>query len=252
MIGTVVTNGLMGLVYCITLLYSTGSLESLLATPTGFPFMDIYLRATNSQAGTTVLSLTVPIIAAAASVAGLTSTSRTLWAFARDKATPFHKQLSKVDKRLKVPANAVFVTTALQAAMGFIYLGSPTAFNATLSMAIIGMYISYLLPIVYMLVYGRRPATKKAYRYFKLPDWLGVSMNVVSIAWIILVIIFSTFPTTMPVTPQTMNYSTVVLAGWLLFGASYYWLFGRAKFDVPMSDLSIISAVGVSRGQIRG
>ncbi|KAH6974398.1 amino acid permease [Ilyonectria sp. MPI-CAGE-AT-0026] len=252
MIGTVVTNGLMGLVYCITLLYSTGSLESLLATPTGFPFMDIYLQATNSQAGTTVLSLTVPIIAAAASVAGLTSTSRTLWAFARDKATPFHKQLSKVDKRLKVPANAVFVTTALQAAMGFIYLGSPTAFNATLSMAIIGMYISYLLPIVYMLVYGRRPATKKAYRYFKLPDWLGVSMNVVSIAWIILVIIFSTFPTTIPVTPQTMNYSTVVLAGWLLFGASYYWLFGRAKFDVPMSDLSIIPAVGVSRGQIRG
>lgn len=59
MVGSVVANGLMGLVYVVVLLFSTGSLETLLATPTGFPFMQIYLDATKSRAGATVISLTL-------------------------------------------------------------------------------------------------------------------------------------------------------------------------------------------------
>lgn len=243
MMGTVLVNGIMGLVYCIVILYSTGSLESLLATPTGFSFMQIYLTATKSRAGGTILSVMIPIIAAAASAAGLASTSRTLWAFARDKATPVDRYLSKVDKRLQIPANAVFATAAIQAALGLIYLGSATAFNALLSMAVIGMYLSYLLPILYMIGYGRRPDMNKVDRYFRLPNSLGMVVNLVSCAWIVLVIIFSTFPPVIPVTAQTMNYSSVVFTGWLLFGAVYYWLYGRHKFEVPMSDVLIISAV---------
>ncbi|UPL00132.1 hypothetical protein LCI18_011066 [Fusarium solani-melongenae] len=243
MMGTVLVNGIMGLVYCIVILYSTGSLESLLVTPTGFPFMQIYLTATKSRVGGTILSVMIPVIAAAASAAGLTSTSRTLWAFARDKATPFDRYLSKVDKRLQIPVNAVFATAAIQAALGLIYLGSVTAFNALLSMAVIGMYLSYLLPILYMIGYGRRPGMNKVHRYFRLPNSLGMVVNLVSCTWIVLVIIFSTFPPVLPVTAQTMNYSSVVFTGWILFGAVYYWLYGRHKFEVPMSDVLIISAV---------
>ncbi|CAG9982344.1 unnamed protein product [Clonostachys byssicola] len=244
MMYSVLLNGITGLAYCIVLLFATTSLDSLLQTPTQFPFMEVYLQATQSRAGATVLSAIIPIIAAAASMAGLTSSSRTLWAFARDKATPFHEKLSRVDGKLHIPKNAVLTCVAFQWALGFIYLGSTTAFNAIISMAIIGMYLSYLIPIVYMLLYGRRQSISQISRYMKLPNWLGICLNVASIVWMIVAIIFSTFPILMPVTSTNMNYSIVVMIGWLFFGVVYYLFWGRKKFEAPMSDTSVILTTG--------
>jgi choline transport protein len=234
MVGSIVVNGLMGLAYCIMLLYSTSSLEDLLTTPTGFPFMQIYLSATSSRAGATVMSLMLILIATAATVACVTSTSRTLWAFARDEATPLHKYLSKVDPKNQIPTNAVVVITVLQMILGFIYIGNTQAFNAILAMAIIGLYLSYMLPIICMLFSGRRNLQNQDYGPFKLGRPLGIALNVLSIAWMTIVIIFSTFPTVMPVFPENMNYSIVVMSGWILFGVAYYYFGGgRSKFVVP-------------------
>ncbi|RNJ60334.1 hypothetical protein D7B24_008716 [Verticillium nonalfalfae] len=243
MVGSVVVNGLMGLVYVIVLLFSTGPLESLITSRTGFPFMQIYLDVTESRAGATIMSLMLILIAIAATVAGVTSTSRTLWAFARDKATPFDHYLSFVNKTQHVPARAVVVVTILQMLLGLIYIGNTTAFNAVLSMAIIGMYLSYALPIGYMLFRGRKVLYANDYGKFKLGKALGPAMNVVSLIWMAVVVVFSTFPTMMPVTAQTMNYSTVVLAGWVLFGVVYYFAYGRDKYLVPVINVSVITGM---------
>ncbi|KAK6221794.1 amino acid permease [Colletotrichum tabaci] len=243
MVGSVVANGLMGLTYCTVLLFSTGSLESLLTTPTGFPFMQIYLDATRSRAGATVLSLLLIVVAIAATVGGITSASRTLWAFARDKAVPFDASFSYVNKRQQVPLTAIVFVTASQMLLGFLYLGNSTAFNAVLSMAIIGIYISYSIPIAYMLLSGRKKLTWKDYGPFKLGSFLGPLFNVISLVWMTVVIIFSTFPSSQPVTAQNMNYSTFVMAGWLLFGMLYYFLRGKAKFEVPVVVSDIVEGV---------
>ncbi|KAM0273129.1 hypothetical protein ACHAQH_008478 [Verticillium albo-atrum] len=243
MVGSVVINGLMGLVYVIVLLFSTGPLESLLTSRTGFPFMQIYLDVTQSRAGATVMSLLLTLIAIAATVAGVTSTSRTLWAFARDKATPFDHYLSFVNKKHQIPARAVVVITILQMLLGLIYLGNTTAFNAVLSMAIIGMYLSYALPIGYMLFRGRKVLYANDYGKFKLGKVIGPAMNIVSLIWMAVVVVFSTFPTMMPVTAQTMNYSIVVLSGWVLFGVVYYFAFGRKKYQVPVISVSVITGM---------
>ncbi|RYP49804.1 hypothetical protein DL769_011039 [Monosporascus sp. CRB-8-3] len=157
MVGSVLINGLMGLAYAIVLLYSAGSLESLLETPTGFPFMQIYLDATQSRAGTTVMSVMLVVVATAATVAGVASSSRTLWAFARDRATPFDSYLSAI-------------------LLGLIYLGNTTAFNAVLSMAIIGNYLSYGSPIACMLLYGRSTLQRSDYGPFRMPPALVVPL----------------------------------------------------------------------------
>jgi amino acid transporter len=232
MVGSVSVNGLMGLIYAIVLLFSTGPLESLLQTPTGFPFMQIFLDVTKSRAGATVMSVVIISIAIAASVAGVTSTSRTLWAFARDRSTPFDRHLSKVNKSLQIPVHAVVLVTVLQMLLGFIYLGNTTAFNAILSMAIIGMYSSYALPIIQMLWARGRIIGSNDYGPFKLGPILGPVANVISLIWITVVIIFSVFPSSMPVIPQSMNYSIVVMTGWALFGIVYYIFYGRFKFEV--------------------
>ena len=63
MVGSVTVNGVLGLAYCIVLLFSTGPLDELLATPTGYPFMQVFYNATQSTAGATILSLVIIIIA---------------------------------------------------------------------------------------------------------------------------------------------------------------------------------------------
>ncbi|KAH8670667.1 amino acid permease [Ilyonectria robusta] len=246
MIGSVVANGFMGLVYGIMLLFSTSSLAALLETKTGFPFMQIYYDVTKSKAGASVMSLVISATATAATVAGVTSTSRTLWAFARDRATPYDQYLSKVNKSTQIPVRSVVLVTVLQMLLGFIYIGNTTAFNAILSMSIIGMYASYMIPIIYMLIFGRKVLSPSEYGPFKLGSALGPILNVISLVWIVVVIIFSTFPSAMPVTPQNMNYSVVVIAGWLFFGIIYYVGFAKKKFEVPVVSCNVVTGIPVA------
>ncbi|KAK1961087.1 amino acid permease [Colletotrichum sublineola] len=246
MVGSVVGNGLMGLIYGTVLLFSTGPLEALLSTPTGFPFMQIFVDVTKSRAGATVMSIMLIFTAIAATVAGITSTSRTLWAFARDRATPYDRYLSRVNKRQRIPVHSVVLVTVLQMLLGFIYLGNTTAFNAILSMAIIGMYASYILPITYMLACGRKNLSPSDYGPFKLGPVLGPVLNIISLIWMTIVIVFSTFPSAMPVTPQNMNYSSVVMMGWLFFGVAYYLSFGKKKFEVPVVGSNVVNGVPAS------
>ncbi|KAG8413410.1 hypothetical protein J3458_022482 [Metarhizium acridum] len=242
MVGSVFVNGVMGLAYVIVLLYSAGSTD-LANAPLGFPFMQIYLDATNSRVGTTIMSIMVILIAVAATIAGIMSTSRTLWAFARDRATPYHEGLSHISARLQIPLNAVIAVVALQFVLGFIYLGNDTAFSAILSMAIIGLYLSYLLPVLYMLFHGRWNLQPHQYGTFRLGFVPGIMLNLLGAMWMITVIIFSLFPTTMPVTAKNMNYSIVVFGGWMVFGLLYYAFRARHKFQVPLVDSDVISGM---------
>lgn len=239
MIGSVTVNGVLGLAYCIMLLFCTGPLDVLLSTPTGFPYIQIFYDATQSKVGTVLVSLTITIIAIVACAAGITSTSRTFWAFARDKAVPFDKYFSHVNHSSQVPVRSVVIVTVLQMLLGFIYLGNTTAFNAILSMAVLGLYASYLVPIIYFMVYGRPTFAAHEFGAFRMPKTLGLVLNILSCAWLILAMIFSTFPTFMPVTPQNMNYSIVVMSGWVFLGGVYYFVRGKNKFEVPVVDREV-------------
>ncbi|KAF4769700.1 hypothetical protein HAV15_012029 [Penicillium sp. str.  len=243
MIGSVMINGVIGLVYAIVLLFSSGDLQSLLESKTGFPFMQLFFNVTGSPAGASVLALCITLIAMAANAACVTSTSRTAWAFARDGGLPASQLFAKVSPTLKVPVYMVLVVGFLQMLLGFIYLGSSTAFNAVLSMAILGMYASYISPIMFMLIYGRRESAP-IFRglgsgSFNLgPRW-GPVVNIAAILWLIIGMVFSTFPTVEPVTPENMNYCIVVTMGWMLVGGVYYYLLGGKKqFTGPVVELA--------------
>ena len=232
MVGSVLANGVLGFIYCLVILFGLGDLGSLLETTTGFPFMQLFLNATGSPAGATVMSLVPTLIAVAANTAGLTSTSRTFWAFARDNAIPASEFFAHVDTRLRIPVRMVVLVSFLQLLLGFVYLGSTTAFNAVISMAIIGMYLSYALPIAYMLFCGRGLGGPQP-GPFKMGHVMGMLTNSVALIWLIAAMFFSTWPNFYPVTAQNMNYSIVVLAGWVAIGAVYYVVHGRHVYEGP-------------------
>jgi choline transport protein len=235
MVGSVVANGVLGFIYCLVLLFGLGDLASLLETTTGFPFMQLFLNVTNSRAGAIVMSLVPTVIAVLATAAGLASTSRTFWAFARDDAVPAPKFWSHVDKRLKIPVRMILLVFLLQLLLGLLYLGSTTAFNAVLSMAVIGMYLSYALPIVYMFFCGRGSHRVQA-APFRMSHGVGAAVNVVALVWLVLAMFFSVWPNFYPVTPETMNYSIVVLVGWIVVGGFYYGIWGRKIYDGPVLE----------------
>ena len=81
----------------------------------------------------------------------LTSCSRMMFAFSRDGAVPGGNMWKKVNKH-RVPLNAVLVSALIGVIITLPALyksptGAPTAFYAVVSVAVIGLYLAFLIPI---------------------------------------------------------------------------------------------------------
>jgi choline transport protein len=70
--------------------------------------------------------------------------------------------------------------TVVQMFLGLIYLGNTTAFNAIMSMSILAVYASYLVPIIYFMIYGQQKLAKHQLGLFKKPKTLGLLLNMLS------------------------------------------------------------------------
>ena len=85
----------------------------------------------------------------------LTSASRMTFAFSRDGAIPGSRMLSKVNPTTRIPANAVIFVAVVGALITLPALiqvdinGAPVpvAFYAVVSVAVIGLYLAFLIPI---------------------------------------------------------------------------------------------------------
>ncbi|KAM3414001.1 hypothetical protein BST61_g10665 [Cercospora zeina] len=233
--GSIIINGIMGLIYCIILIFCLGDLSQLLGSPTGFPLVQLYYNVTANHTGAIFLTLCHAFIAVAANSSGLTSTSRTSWAFARDRAFPFSPYFAHLDTRSGLAVRKCVLLTVLQFLIGLVYIGNTTAFNAVLSMAVLGMYLSYVLSIAFMLVYGRRTGSAAAHPigYFSLGRW-GPTVNIIALLWGSVAMLFSMFPSVQPVNAQNMNCASLVLGRWTLLGGIYYFLFQRQTFQGPI------------------
>jgi choline transport protein len=103
MMWTWLGNGLLGWVMAITFCYCVGDTMSVLTTPLGTPFIQVFVNTTGSVGGATALTVLMLVIAIFACVAVMATNSRQLFAFARDNGVPFSKTFSKVS-RLHLPA----------------------------------------------------------------------------------------------------------------------------------------------------
>jgi amino acid transporter len=83
----------------------------------------------------------------------LTSCSRMMFAFSRDGVVPGHKTLAKVNKH-RVPIHGVLASSIIGVIITLPALyrspsGAPTAFYAVISVAVIGLFLAFLIPIWY-------------------------------------------------------------------------------------------------------
>jgi choline transport protein len=93
---TIFINGALGFAMYIVILFCIGNPETTLGTSTGWPFIEIFYTATQSKAGTTVLTSLLIAMYVFATFGFLASASRQAWAFARDYGLPFSSLFSRV------------------------------------------------------------------------------------------------------------------------------------------------------------
>lgn len=138
--------------------------------------------------------------------------------------------------------------------LGLINIGSAVALNDVVSMAVSGLYSSYL--IVAVLLLWRRcsgaisnynasddtvvnvPGAKLMWGPFRVPGIWGILINTYAVIYIVIVIFFSYWPTELPVTVTNMNYSVVGTMGVVILAIIYYVLRARHVYTGPVIEIS--------------
>jgi amino acid transporter len=166
----------------------------------------------------------------------VTSMSRMTFAFARDRGLPAWRTLSRVDRN-GTPIAAIIVGTVagLVLTLPALYTapnGVPVAFYAVVSVAVIGLYVAFLIPIALRLRMGDRfvPGPWTLGRKYKVIGWISViEITIVSIYFI------------MPFTPaavpfskdfdwKALNYAPLVLALVVAIVAVLWFADGKKHF----------------------
>lgn len=144
------------------------------------------------------------LIALFALNACLETSSRLTWAFARDNALFGAQFLGSVHPRWKVPVWALVANATVIAIIGFIYLGSTTAFNAFIGSGLLLQQISYAFPAALLLWHGRSESALPKERAVKLGPF-GWVANIITLLFAPFITIMYCFPLSLPVTGSSMS-----------------------------------------------
>lgn len=224
--GTVAIGFLTSFCYVISMFFSIRDLASLMQSNTGAPILDIYNQALGNKSGAIFLGCLVLFTSFGCVISCHTWQARLGWSFARDKGLPFARFWSQVNPQVGVPLNAHLMSCAWVSLIGLLYLASSTAFNSLATGCIAFLLLSYSIPVICLL--------RKKRQIKHGPFWLGsfgYFSNIVLLCWTVFSIVFFSFPPTLPVTKDNMNYVSVVIVGFTVYALVYWKLKGCKEFS---------------------
>jgi len=249
MIGCVLIGIVTGFIYLSVLLFVSKDIDAVISSTAG-PMLQIFYDATNNKAGSICLLMFPLICLLFAAVSIMTTSSRMVYAFARDRGLPASRFFAKVHPKLDVPLNALWLTLILVIIFGCIFLGSSSAFNAIVSASVVALGITYAIPPAINCLRGRKMMPES--RAFKLPNWLGWTCNLIGIAYAMLTTVLFMFPPVMPVTGNNMNYCVAAFAIVLIISVIQWFVDGRKNYTGPQIDVDALQGgevVGMAPGE---
>ncbi|PWW76734.1 amino acid transporter [Tuber magnatum] len=226
MVLSVAAAGVTGVVYLVPILFVLPDVKPLLEVTNGQPIGLLFKTVTGSASGGVGLLFLILGILLFAGIGALTAASRCTYAFARELLTIINGRWSKVDSRYDIPLWGLFLSTMVCCLLGLIYFGST----------------SYGLPILISLLQGRKLVKDAPYSLGKS----GTAINILTICWICLAIVLFCMPVSIPVEAPTMNYASVVFAGFTTISAAWYFARGRKEFTGPpiATDAALVENTG--------
>ncbi|KAK3323115.1 GABA permease [Cercophora scortea] len=232
MLAGMLVNGAMGLVMIITFCMLLGDVEQVLATPTGQPFIQVFYNAVQNKAAATAMTSLMIIITACGVINNIATSSRQLWAFARDKGVPFSPWFSAVHPRVNLPINALLFSYVVAILLSLINIGSTIAFNVLSSLGVGALISSYIISVGCMTVkrLRKQPLLPSSFSLGRA----GLAINMFSTLFLILIFIMSFFPPSPQPAAETMNWSILVYGTVVLGSVTYYLLQGRYRYAGPV------------------
>ena len=170
--------------------------------------------------------------------ASVTSASRMMFAFSRDRAVPGHQLWRKVSRR-RVPVNSVFGIGVFSA-----LLMVPAIWNylvgyaAGTAIAVIGLYIAFILPVYLRLRLGDKWDPPRAWSLGKHYKWI----DTIAILWVVLITILFIFPLYKAGLPWESDFS------WELTNYTVLWF---AAIGIVFGGWWFISAKNWFTGPVR-
>lgn len=140
---------------------------------------------------------------------------------------------------MAIPLNSVLFCATLTAIICIINIASSVAFNAIVSLTIAGLFSSYFIPIA-LIASKRLGAAEIRWGPWSLGPKLGFVVNIFSLCFLAVSIVFSFFPPGIPVTLVSMNWSILVFGGTVVLGILFYIVRGRKNYHGPIVERGII------------
>ena len=168
-------------------------------------------------------------------MASVTANSRMIYAFSRDGAIPGSKFWHSINKRTRTPTNSIWfaVVGAWILVVPAYWKGSLTAYFAVTAIAVVGLYIAYILPTFLRLRAGDA---------FKPGPWnLGKwskPVGYVAVIWTVFICIMLMMPQLSPgglglKKIDALNYAPVAVAIVIGFAGIYWMVSARKWFKGP-------------------
>lgn len=217
-----------GFLYLVAILYSLHDLDALRDSP--YPIADIYRQATGSQAAVAGLLSMIVIIIGVTVLGAQITCGRTLWTLARDGASPFPASLSRTNKTFQVPVNATVVSAVLLTALGVLYIGSTTAFNAFAGSFVLLSSSSYVACILPHLLTGRKNVPLGP---FRMRGAWGYVVNAFSCLYMIVFGVVYCFPPNVPTDAKSMNYTSLIWGGSTILIVLFWLVVARRGYRGP-------------------
>ncbi|KAK0925344.1 hypothetical protein LTR57_004995 [Friedmanniomyces endolithicus] len=228
-------NGFLGIIMAITMMFTLGDLDEILQTPTGYPFIQVFFNATNSNVGTTLMTVIMILPLVGSVIACVATASRQIWSFARDEGVPFSATVAYVSPRWSIPINAILVSLVICILLALINIGSAVALNAVLALGTGSILASYLICIS-CIAFQRISGRPLPPRQWSLGKW-GLPINLVAICWLVPIFVLIQFPGVTPPTAATMNFACLLIGSVLLFATLYWFVKGRRVYISPKERL---------------
>ncbi|HEX8864972.1 MAG TPA: amino acid permease [Lentzea sp.] len=212
-----------GWVLLVGITFAIKDYDGAIASSTGVPPAQIFIDALGVTGGKLLLLIAIGA-QLFCGMSSVTANSRMIYAFSRDGALPASSFWHKINKRTRTPTNAIWLAAGGAFVLGLPYLWNATAYAAVTSIAVIGLYIAYVLPTLLRLLQGEN---------FQRGPWhLGKwsrPIGVIAVAWVVFISVLFMLPQASPVTAKTFNYTPIAVLVVLGF-AGIWWLVSARKW----------------------
>ncbi len=196
-------------------------------SPTGVPPAQIFIDAVGNTGGKLLLLIAIGA-QLFCGMSSVTANSRMIYAFSRDGALPGSRIWHVVNKRTRTPTNAIWLAAGFAFLLGLPYLKNYTAYAAVTSIAVIGLYIAYVLPTFLRLRQGAS---------FQRGPWhLGrwsYPIGWIAVTWVVIITVLFMLPQASPITWLTFNYAVVAVVAVVGFAGIYWLVSARHWFTGP-------------------